>query len=120
MYPVYSYYYYTYYNYDYWYTGLPYFYGGESESFGAFITDSWTISPRLTLDIGVRVDNHKGWIEDLPRLDADSNETGEIIAGVLLGATVLAGELSLLAAFTSGELASAHQRLGRGEVRTAT
>ncbi|MDH3253756.1 MAG: hydroxymethylglutaryl-CoA reductase [Acidobacteriota bacterium] len=32
----------------------------------------------------------------------------------ILGATVLAGELSLLAAFTSGDLASAHERLGRG------
>lgn len=32
----------------------------------------------------------------------------------ILGATVLAGELSLLAAFTSGDLARAHERLGRG------
>lgn len=32
----------------------------------------------------------------------------------ILGATVLAGELSLLAAFTSGDLAGAHERLGRG------
>ena len=81
LYPVYSYYYYTYYNYDYLYTGLPYYYGGESESIGAFITDSWTISSRLTLDIGVRVDSHTGWIKDLPRLDHDSNPTGEIIPG---------------------------------------
>jgi hydroxymethylglutaryl-CoA reductase (NADPH) len=34
----------------------------------------------------------------------------------ILGATVLAGELSLLAAFTSRDLASAHERLGRGQV----
>ncbi len=34
----------------------------------------------------------------------------------ILGATVLAGELSLLAAFTSGDLAGAHERLGRGSV----
>jgi hydroxymethylglutaryl-CoA reductase (NADPH) len=33
----------------------------------------------------------------------------------ILGATVLAGEISLLAAFTSGDLASAHERLGRGK-----
>jgi hydroxymethylglutaryl-CoA reductase (NADPH) len=32
----------------------------------------------------------------------------------ILGATVLAGELSLLAAFTSNDLARAHERLGRG------
>ncbi len=34
----------------------------------------------------------------------------------ILGATILAGELSLLAAFTSGDLAVAHERLGRGAV----
>jgi hydroxymethylglutaryl-CoA reductase (NADPH) len=34
----------------------------------------------------------------------------------ILGATVLAGELSLLAAFTSGDLAQAHERLARGPV----
>ncbi len=33
----------------------------------------------------------------------------------ILGATVLAGELSLMAAFTSGDLARAHERLGRGQ-----
>jgi len=69
------------YVYQYLYTGLPYYYGGESETISAFVTDSWTISSRLTLDIGVRYDNHTGWIEDYPRLDWDSNTTGEIIAG---------------------------------------
>lgn len=34
----------------------------------------------------------------------------------ILGATVLAGELSLLAAFTSDDLARAHERLGRGVI----
>jgi hydroxymethylglutaryl-CoA reductase (NADPH) len=34
----------------------------------------------------------------------------------ILGATVLAGELSLLSAFTSGDLASAHEKLGRGAI----
>ena len=70
------------YVYQYWYTGLPYYYGGESESIGAFITDSWTVTPRLTVDIGLRYDNHKGWIQDYPRLDHDSNNTGEIIPGL--------------------------------------
>ena len=32
----------------------------------------------------------------------------------ILGAAVLAGELSLMAAFTSRDLAGAHERLGRG------
>jgi hydroxymethylglutaryl-CoA reductase (NADPH) len=34
----------------------------------------------------------------------------------ILGATVLAGELSLMSAFTSNDLARAHERLGRGAV----
>jgi hydroxymethylglutaryl-CoA reductase (NADPH) len=34
----------------------------------------------------------------------------------ILGATVLAGELSLLSAFTSGDLAGAHEKLGRGAI----
>jgi len=33
----------------------------------------------------------------------------------ILGAIVLAGELSLMAAFTSQDLARAHEKLGRGE-----
>ena len=32
----------------------------------------------------------------------------------ILGAAVLAGELSLMAAFTSSDLARAHEKLGRG------
>lgn len=36
----------------------------------------------------------------------------------IVGAVVLAGELSLMAAFTSQDLARAHEKLGRGEVRT--
>jgi hydroxymethylglutaryl-CoA reductase (NADPH) len=34
----------------------------------------------------------------------------------ILGAVVLAGELSLMAAFTSNDLAKAHEKLGRGEI----
>jgi hydroxymethylglutaryl-CoA reductase (NADPH) len=34
----------------------------------------------------------------------------------ILGAVVLAGELSLMAAFTSNDLARAHEKLGRGEI----
>jgi hydroxymethylglutaryl-CoA reductase (NADPH) len=41
---------------------------------------------------------------------------GAIRLAEILGATVLAGELSLLAAFTSGDLAGAHERLGRGSI----
>ena len=81
-------YYYDYYNYEYvyyiWqgkYLQTPYYYGAESETIGAFVSDSWEVSPRLTLNIGVRYDRHDAWIPDFPRLDVDTNPTGEIIEG---------------------------------------
>ena len=45
---------------------------------------------------------------------ADSPGAGALRLAEILGATVLAGEISLMAAFTSGDLAGAHERLGRG------
>ena len=59
----------------------PFYYGAISESIGAFVTDSWEISSRLTLNIGVRYDRHDARIPDYPRLDMDANPTGEIIEG---------------------------------------
>jgi hydroxymethylglutaryl-CoA reductase (NADPH) len=47
----------------------------------------------------------------------DEPGAGSLRFAEILGATVLAGELSLLAAFTSGDLAGAHERLGRGEIQ---
>ncbi len=47
----------------------------------------------------------------------DQPGSGALRFAEILGATVLAGELSLLAAFTSGDLAGAHERLGRGEIQ---
>ena len=48
----------------------------------------------------------------------DAPGAGALRFAEILGATVLAGELSLLAAFSSGDLAGAHERLGRGEIRS--
>jgi hypothetical protein len=82
-----SYYYSYYYGYGYYYTwqgfyyGLPYYYGGSAESIGAFVSDSFKVNDRLTLDIGVRYDKHEGWIPAFNRLDMDSNPTGEVIPG---------------------------------------
>jgi len=47
---------------------------------------------------------------------ADAERPGAAVLrlGEILGAAVLAGELSLMAAFTSQDLASAHERLARG------
>lgn len=49
---------------------------------------------------------------------ADKPGAGALRFAEILGTTVLAGELSLLAAFTSGDLAGAHERLGRGEIKS--
>ena len=69
------------YEYNYRFVATPHFYGGESETWSAFFADSWRISSEVTLDLGVRYDKSKGWIEDLPRLDDDNNPTGEIVPG---------------------------------------
>jgi|CXWL01.1.fsa_nt_gi hydroxymethylglutaryl-CoA reductase (NADPH) len=47
------------------------------------------------------------------REDQPGNAVGRLAE--ILGAVVLAGELSLMAAFTSDDLASAHERLSRGK-----
>lgn len=48
----------------------------------------------------------------------DPEKRGDAVTRLaeILGAVVLAGELSLMAAFTSNDLARAHEKLGRGEV----
>ena len=48
----------------------------------------------------------------------DPERRGEAVTRLaeILGAVVLAGELSLMAAFTSQDLAKAHEKLGRGEI----
>ncbi|MCP4967713.1 MAG: TonB-dependent receptor, partial [bacterium] len=70
-----------YYAYYYRFVATPHFYGGESETQSVFVADTWQISNNVTLELGVRLDNSKGWIKDLPRLDDDNNPTGEIIPG---------------------------------------
>lgn len=52
--------------------------------------------------------------------DPDNLGAGAMRLAEILGAMVLAGELSLLAAFTSGDLAGAHEQLGRGAIPDAT
>ncbi len=81
-YPEYEYYGYIYGG-DYYYKveGLPYFYGNEQESVSVFVDDSWSISSRLTLNLGLRYDHHKGIIPSYDRLDPEGNPTGENLPG---------------------------------------
>jgi hypothetical protein len=88
-----------YYRYAYWYDyyetgteylyetfykvwGRPYNYGNTQDAWSAFIDDSWTITDRLTINVGVRYDNHTGSIPSFPRLGNDWQPTGEMIPGV--------------------------------------
>jgi outer membrane receptor protein involved in Fe transport len=75
-----SYYYYGYY-YTYKWGVNPFQYGSDGESVSAFATDSWQISDRFTLDLGIRYDKHDASFPDMDRLDKDSNPIGEIIPG---------------------------------------
>jgi hypothetical protein len=82
------YYHYTYnyygYDYDYYIKGeqLPYFYGNEQKAWSAFIDDSWTVSDRLTINVGVRFDHNEGIVPDFDRLDAFGDPTGQKVPGV--------------------------------------
>jgi outer membrane receptor protein involved in Fe transport len=69
-------YYYDEYN-QFMYTRDALYYGNEQDSLAAYVNDSWTISPKLTLNLGVRWDGHKGWIPAYPRLDMNWQPTGE-------------------------------------------
>lgn len=57
----------------------PLIYGAETTTWGAFLTDSWKLSNRLTLDVGVRFDDQKGKIPSYPRLDLAGNPTSEML-----------------------------------------
>ncbi|MGH9465276.1 MAG: TonB-dependent receptor domain-containing protein [Thermoanaerobaculia bacterium] len=73
----------NYYPYEYYYnyTFTPFHYGAKQKSASAFIDDSWRVSDRLTLNLGVRYDVHDGRIPDYERLDENGNGTGVTIPG---------------------------------------
>lgn len=55
--------YYNYYGYPYYlYENNPFMYGATSNALGVFIDDSWTISTRLTVNLGLRFDHNDGSI----------------------------------------------------------
>ena len=61
--------------------GRPYYYGSEQETWSVFVDDSWALSDRLTLNLGLRFDQVNSDIPDYPKLDRFWNETGETIPG---------------------------------------
>ncbi len=72
-------YYGTIYPYDYYYQYKfnPFYYGADQSSWSAFANDSWRVSDRLTLNLGVRYDKHDGWIPAFQELDENGNGTGD-------------------------------------------
>jgi hypothetical protein len=60
----------------------PHHVGGIVHQIGGFIDDSWRISDRLTLNVGVRFDYNHGWIPDYDELDINHDPTGTVIPGV--------------------------------------
>jgi outer membrane receptor protein involved in Fe transport len=77
----------AFYWYDYWSFRFlldpPMVYGAETTTKAAFVEDSWQISDRLTIDVGVRYDDQEGRIPDFPKLEWwTGDETGETIPGV--------------------------------------
>jgi hypothetical protein len=69
--------------YDYWAFRFqivpPIIYGADSTTKGAFASDTWQISDKWTIDLGVRYDDQKGSIPSYPRLDVDGNPTDEML-----------------------------------------
>jgi len=59
----------------------PIVYGADTTTKSVFVEDSWKLSDKLTVDVGVRYDDQEGVIPDYPLLDMDGNPTGEMIPG---------------------------------------
>ena len=56
--------------------------GGQFVTFAVFATDTLTIGDRLTINAGVRFDHNRAISQDLPAIDAEGHETGDIIPGL--------------------------------------
>lgn len=61
----------------YGYTQLPYHQGGQKESVGGYVDDTYRIGNRTTLNLGVRYDWNRASIRAYPELNAQGNETGK-------------------------------------------
>lgn len=81
-YQFYRYEYYPGYPYYYRYSARPYHYGADTRAVSAFVDDSWQVNSNLTLNVGVRYDQHNGEIPDFPRLSDDWSDTSDIIPGI--------------------------------------
>jgi len=60
----------------------PYNYGTQVNKLGVFVDDSWQITDRLTLNLGLRFDHQDGDIWEVEEIDAQRNPTGKMIPGL--------------------------------------
>jgi outer membrane receptor protein involved in Fe transport len=75
--------YYDWYGYPYAaYFRLPSHYGGAIDQLGVFVDDTWEVTDRLTLNLGLRFDFNDGRIPDFDELDESENPTGNVIPGI--------------------------------------
>ncbi|MEW5899864.1 MAG: TonB-dependent receptor [Acidobacteriota bacterium] len=59
----------------------PYNDGSSVNKLGVFIDDAWSITKRLTLNLGLRFDHQDGNILEVDRIDSQRKKTGEKIPG---------------------------------------
>jgi len=59
------------------YMRLPEEYGGVTNRISIFLDDSWTVSDRLTVNLGFRFDHIRGGYPEFNRLDRFGNPTGD-------------------------------------------
>lgn len=60
----------------------PYNYGASVNRIGAFVDDTWSISDRLVLNLGLRFDHQDGDIWDVEEIDVNREPTGRTIEGI--------------------------------------
>jgi Carboxypeptidase regulatory-like domain/TonB dependent receptor len=58
-------------------TQRPYYTGTYQQQLGAFIDDTYRLGPRVTLNLGMRLDHSKGYYPSFPFLDPQGNPAGE-------------------------------------------
>ncbi len=75
--------YYDYAGYPYYaYFMDPYNYGASVSRIGVFADDSWALTDRLVLNLGLRFDHQNGDLWDVDEVDASREPTGQTIQGI--------------------------------------
>jgi len=60
----------------------PYNYGASVSKIGVFVEDAWSVSDRLTFNLGLRFDHQNGDLWDVDEIDANRDPTGQTIQGI--------------------------------------